>query len=339
MMAGMMSAGPWLGAIDSRRHGLYLYAALFAGAVLSFCLVRTLGDRIGLAAEPLAIAGSATCGWSWLVSRALFRAPDIRRQFWPLVLVLGLIAVETFLRFGDRASLLARIIGNVETLVSSTLLLLAMAEPLTGYRGEIVRSERQFRVAFAAGYGLLLIIAVIGIDGAKPGSAAATWGGPIKTACAALALAGTALAVRYRGANPLPSGRPHQRRVTIANGDLGERLAAVICDAAVYTLPDLRVADVARRLGEAEYKVTQCITGTLGFRNFNHLVNHARVAAARRMFADAAFDRLPVLTIALDCGFGSIGPFNRAFKAETGMTPLHFRRSCRVLDQTHRADA
>jgi AraC-like DNA-binding protein len=36
---------------------------------------------------------------------------------------------------------------------------------------------------------------------------------------------------------------------------------------------------------------------------------------------------LPVLTIALDLGFGSIGPFNRAFKDATGMTPTEFRRA------------
>ena len=34
---------------------------------------------------------------------------------------------------------------------------------------------------------------------------------------------------------------------------------------------------------------------------------------------------LPVLTIALDCGYGSIGPFNRAFKARYGITPGQFR--------------
>ena len=36
---------------------------------------------------------------------------------------------------------------------------------------------------------------------------------------------------------------------------------------------------------------------------------------------------MPILTIALDSGFQSLGPFNRAFKAETGMTPSAYRRS------------
>jgi AraC-like DNA-binding protein len=35
---------------------------------------------------------------------------------------------------------------------------------------------------------------------------------------------------------------------------------------------------------------------------------------------------VPVLTIAMDAGFQSIGPFNRAFKAATDLTPTEFRR-------------
>ena len=42
--------------------------------------------------------------------------------------------------------------------------------------------------------------------------------------------------------------------------------------------------------------------------------------------ADPGQAEVPILTIALDAGFQSIGPFNRAFKAETGMTPSEFRR-------------
>jgi hypothetical protein len=85
-----------------------------------------------------------------------------------------------------------------------------------------------------------------------------------------------------------------------------------------------------------EYKVTQCITRSLGFRNFNQMINHWRVQRAKAMLGDARLEHLPVLTIALDCGFGSIGPFNRAFKAQTGMTPTQFRsearRSCLPAD-------
>lgn len=318
-------------AIDQKIPARQLYGALFIGAAASFCLARLLGDQFGLASELLSIAGSATCGWSWLLTLALFRVPEARRPIWPLALVLALVAAETFLHFhGNRTTPVVRMIANAETLVSSTLLLLALVEPLKGVHREMAPAELRFRAVFAGGYAMLLTVAVVCIDGASPGSAVDAWGGMIKAVCAGLALVGTGLALRYRGDNPLPEKRREKRLQAISGQvGLGERLVALISDEAVYTLSDLRVADVARRLGEADYKVTQCITGGLGFRNFNHLVNHFRIAAAKRKLADASLDRLPVLTIALDCGFGSIGPFNRAFKAETGMTPVDFRRSGR----------
>jgi len=40
---------------------------------------------------------------------------------------------------------------------------------------------------------------------------------------------------------------------------------------------------------------------------------------------------VPVLTLALDAGFNSLGPFNRAFKAATGLTPSEFRRRPQTL--------
>jgi AraC-like DNA-binding protein len=55
-------------------------------------------------------------------------------------------------------------------------------------------------------------------------------------------------------------------------------------------------------------------------------LNFYRIADAKAALADPAQAAVPVLTIALDSGFSSLGPFNRAFKAETGMTPTEFRR-------------
>ena len=53
---------------------------------------------------------------------------------------------------------------------------------------------------------------------------------------------------------------------------------------------------------------------------------HRELAEAEPALSDPAQADVPVLTIALDAGFGSIGPFNRAFKAQTGVTPTEYRR-------------
>ena len=56
-------------------------------------------------------------------------------------------------------------------------------------------------------------------------------------------------------------------------------------------------------------------------------VNGYRLAEAEAVLGDPAQAGVPILTIALDAGFGSIGPFNRAFKAHTGLTPTEYRRA------------
>lgn len=308
---------------------VWLYGGLFAVAVASFCLERLVAAPGGLAAQVLAVSGDATCGWSWLLARALFQKPSSRRQYWPLALVLALVVAGAVLRVsGDAAAALPRMVANVGTLISSTLLLMAAFEPIRGISRETPKAERRFRAVFACGYVAILAVAVIWINGSPNGSFAALWGGSIKAACAVLALLGMALAIWYRRRNPQVAGRETRPRVPGAGESaLGQRLLGLMRDDAAYALPDLRVADVARRVGEAEYRVTQCITGSLGFRNFNHMTNHFRVSEAKRRLADARFSHLPILTIALDCGFGSIGPFNRAFKAETGVTPMGFRQA------------
>lgn len=109
-----------------------------------------------------------------------------------------------------------------------------------------------------------------------------------------------------------------------------ERLAAALqrlmTDQHAYRTEDLTVASLAARLSVPEYRLRRLINQRLGHRNFNAYVNGLRLDEARAALADPQQRESPVLTIALDAGFQSIGPFNRAFKAATGVTPTEFRR-------------
>ena len=54
----------------------------------------------------------------------------------------------------------------------------------------------------------------------------------------------------------------------------------------------------------------------------------ARVSAeVKAALTDPSQKDVPILTIALDAGFGSLGPFNRAFREAEGMTPSEYRSS------------
>jgi AraC-like DNA-binding protein len=104
------------------------------------------------------------------------------------------------------------------------------------------------------------------------------------------------------------------------------RLSQLMTEGRAYRLENLTVAGLASKLGVAEYRLRRAINGRLGHRNFNAYVNGLRLEEAKRALVDPARRDIPVLTIALESGFQSIGPFNRAFKAATGRTPTEFRQ-------------
>ena len=48
--------------------------------------------------------------------------------------------------------------------------------------------------------------------------------------------------------------------------------------------------------------------------------------AAKARLSDPAEARTTVAAIAFDLGYGSLGPFNRAFRSVTDLTPTEWRR-------------
>jgi AraC-like DNA-binding protein len=111
-----------------------------------------------------------------------------------------------------------------------------------------------------------------------------------------------------------------------AEARLADALQRLMRDERAYRSVNLTIAALATRLSVPEYRLRRHINQRLGHRNFNAFVNGERLAEAKAALADAAMRDLPVLTIALTAGFQSIGPFNRAFKAVTGLTPTEFRK-------------
>jgi AraC-like DNA-binding protein len=93
-----------------------------------------------------------------------------------------------------------------------------------------------------------------------------------------------------------------------------------------YREEGLGIAALATRLKVPEYRLRRLINQRLGHRNFAAFLNGYRLQDAMSALADPTQDEVPILTIALDAGFSSIGVFNRAFKTTTGVTPTEYRR-------------
>ena len=91
----------------------------------------------------------------------------------------------------------------------------------------------------------------------------------------------------------------------------------------LYRQPELKVAELAEHVGSREHRVSRVVNQLLGAPNFNQWVNRYRIQHACRLLHEQP--RRSVLEISLDAGFGSLGPFNRAFKSAMGCTPREWR--------------
>jgi AraC-like DNA-binding protein len=99
-----------------------------------------------------------------------------------------------------------------------------------------------------------------------------------------------------------------------------------MADERIYRRENLTIGTLATKLSVPEYRLRRLINQRLGYRNFNTFLNNHRIEEAKAALADPTQAEVPVITIALDAGFQSLGPFNRAFKATTGVTPSEYRR-------------
>jgi AraC-like DNA-binding protein len=106
---------------------------------------------------------------------------------------------------------------------------------------------------------------------------------------------------------------------------LSMRIERAMRDTKLFLDPELKVAHLADALDVPDYKITRALTGCMAQKNFNQYVNRFRIGHAQALLRDASHARLQILQIALRSGFASLGPFNRAFKAQCGMAPSEYR--------------
>lgn len=95
----------------------------------------------------------------------------------------------------------------------------------------------------------------------------------------------------------------------------------------IHRTEGLTLRGLALAIGIQEYRLRRQINGGMGFRNFNDLLNRYRIQDACEMLTDPGETDTPVIRIAMNVGYPSPGPFNRAFRAIVGTTPTEYRRN------------
>src|SRR5690606_35116507 len=93
-----------------------------------------------------------------------------------------------------------------------------------------------------------------------------------------------------------------------------------------YRQTGLGIKSLAHILSCPEHQLRQLINQHLGYSNFTAFLNHYRLRQAAEQLTDTNYAHTPILTLALDLGYSSIGPFNRAFKAQFEQTPSEYRQ-------------
>jgi AraC-like DNA-binding protein len=268
---------------------------------------------------------AATCaplGFTWMMLE-LLTDPGQRR--WPWLVVAVLTALT-----GVAAPLLPWL-GSVRGILVLLLYLGLMALAAISDHDDLIAARRRFRRVF------LVVMALLGVtismvEFALPDSelpavifalqAAAFWALALMFACWALSDADSVFAVSPDTAPPVGK---------TGDTDLIARLNATMAEG-LWQQEGLTIGALAQALRVPEHKLRITINQELGHRNFSTFINGHRIDinghridAAKARLADPGHWQSSILEIAYDCGFASLGPFNKAFRAQTGQSPREFR--------------
>ncbi len=291
----------------------------------SHALRVALGDLrvlVDLPAYPVA-------GMFWLFAVVVFEDRPLTALRWvPAVILMAAALLSVVLPEPGQTWLWAarNIFGAL--LSAHVVLLIAL-----GWSGDLLESRRRMRGLVLGLGGVLAVTNVImGLAArfAHQGDLQLFMtGGPYGIALTAVVIA--AIAVMFLQPRPAVFSAV---RLTVAGPDVraeaAERLMLQNLNALMaadgWRHEGLTIGAVARELDAPEHRLRRLINQRLGHRNFADFVNSYRIEAAKTRLGDPREARATIGTIAFDLGYGSLGPFNRAFRAATGSTPTEWRR-------------
>ncbi|RXH16676.1 AraC family transcriptional regulator [Bradyrhizobium guangzhouense] len=279
----------------------------------------------------------------WLWARAGFDDDFVVRRWhgllWLAVVGVWFSVIFTWTTWPDFAKAGVRSMSILGIILS----LSAAVQTLRTWKTDLVAGRRRLRLAILI-LALLIVVLLSVPDLTSISAKSVGLSGSLATSAALLAiaaLAGWSLfhpppAISAAVARTAATGSENADRATpIRAVDRGRdataslllrRLDILMTVERVYRQEGLTIGALAAKLDVPEYRLRQAINEGLGYRNFNAFLNRYRIEEAKAALSDPSQRDVAVLIIAMDAGFQSIGPFNRAFKAEIGLTPTEFRR-------------
>jgi AraC-like DNA-binding protein len=324
---------------DGEGRTVSRLGACFALAAAGRSLFTDPGLFIGALPwnAPLVLLCFGTTAFFWIFAEALFddgfRMRRRHLAVGAIMLGLGAVIFAGLLRGAP--------IGPAKTIHEAGECLLALLALHVAWRGrgaDLVEPRRRVRVLFVSATALLLFV-VATTEFAAPPTKFPDFVADLNVIGLFLVASGLAMSVvGIRSADifaPDAGQSSAQRNASSAlvidcldgsESRLMTRLELLMTSERAYRESGLTIGRLASRLDAAEHELRRLINGRLGWRNFNAYLNGWRLAEAREALADPTQADVPISTIALDAGFQSLGPFNRAFKLSEGATPTEFRQ-------------
>ncbi len=224
---------------------------------------------------------------------------------------------------------------NLEIVVSGIVLLM-MAHlsfvTIAGHQEDLVEGRRRFRKWFATALVTLIVVSILlerlagqlGIPQVLSMYTIYLFTLPL----AMWAVLWLAKIEPDRLSHGLKSdGKQHYSMDAIDPKDLPahQRLVSIMQDQRGFAEHGLTIGKLAERVGIPSHQLRSLINKSMGYRNYTAFLNHYRINAIKDDLANPEKSRIPVLSLALDAGFSSLAPFNRAFKSSEGVTPSDYR--------------
>ena len=330
-------------ALRDRRDSIVarLSAALVVGAAASAIGSAPTFPRPFEWWEPFVLAvaaGNSVVFWLW--ARAAFDDDFVLRP-WHGVLWAAVAVAQWLDASGiTRSAALELAIERTLSFTFLALALLAVAQTLLTWRADLVQGRRRLRLVVLIGASAQIVLNSYLSFLQQPSTPTFSMAS-VANAFALFVLVGLSAwnlleAGTQKGSILLPATNVPLGAPAKASDDQGKpaaiepallrRLEQLMTVERIYRRERLTIGSLSAELGVPEYRLRQLINEGLGYRNFNAFLNHYRIGEAKAALVDPEQVEVPVLTIAMDTGFQSIGPFNRAFKAATDLTPTEFRR-------------
>ncbi|MCO7222859.1 AraC family transcriptional regulator [Pleionea sp. CnH1-48] len=331
-----------------RKQTAHILFAVFCGSIAMSVTKDLSASSLGGYQYLIGLGACATCNCYWLLSRSLFRGNGgISARHYLLAASIALLiminqgylfAHYTYSSINADNNLIRHLLREATVLLSSYILVLSFWEGCRGY-SSCSPQEKYQRLLFLATFGCAVATAKMARGVFSADLAAQEM---VISAIILFVLINTQILLVWRfKSNPLTTNsnsdkRPEQQELAPEAAKssvpdetpLAEQIEKLIVRESLFLQPNLKMADVARKLDVPEYRISNAVRHNLDARNFNQYINELRVKHAQVLLSDSDKQKWSVLVIGLESGFSSAGSFTRAFKSNTGLTPNQYRQQC-----------